>query len=114
MTRIEDIVGTDVLRKDTGNSDQSLKNEVEILDDYISLTRTNGWKRLEREIQDRTNSLSRRLLTVDGERDLYRVQGELLGIQSILNLVDVAIENGRQAREILERNTEGENDGKEA
>lgn len=77
------------------NKDIALGNKFELM------KLTEGWKTLEKAILDRSSSLSSRLLTVVGEKELYRLQGEILGIQSILSIVDSAIEASDEAKNIL-------------
>ena len=72
--------------------------------DYSLMERTSGWQRLKKEILERTASLSRILVSELDEKKIYRTQGELLGIQSILNIVDAKIEDAEIAKKELEEN----------
>ena len=79
-----------------------LEKIIQIGGEYAELKKCPGWIRLDKEISERLNSLSGRLLTVDSEKVLFRIQGEFLGIQSILNIIDLAIENSGEAQKELE------------
>ena len=81
--------------------ESELKRDIEVGVEYELMKRTLGWKRLEKAILERSSSLSSRLLTVNDEKALFRVQGELLGIQSVLNIVDTAMQIADEAKNIL-------------
>lgn len=91
--------------EDKKRIEAELQKDIYIGEEYFAMKQTSGWKRLERAILDRTSSLSSRLLTVSGEKDLYRLQGELLGIQSILNIIDVAIELAEESKKQIKENS---------
>lgn len=74
-----------------------LKEVVDIGREYAEMKKTNGWQRLEKEIYGRVAALTSRLHSQEGN-PLYRAQGESLGIQSILSIVNSAIEDGEQAK----------------
>ena len=78
-----------------------LKRDIEIGEKYRLMTGTEGWKMLEKAILERSSSLSGRLLSVKELMDLYRGQGEILGLQSILNIIDSALEVSDEAKNIL-------------
>lgn len=78
---------------------------------YNELLQTAGWKLLEKEILDRTASLSRVLLTENDDKKIYRTQGEVLGIQSILNIVEAKVQDGELAQQEIKMMEE--NNGKE-
>lgn len=78
-----------------------LKRDIDLGNVYEAMKKTEGWKMLEKAILDRSSSLSNRLLTVENEKLLYRLQGEILGIQSILNIVDSVTQIADEARNIL-------------
>jgi hypothetical protein len=82
---------------------EALEKEIIVGDEYAALKKQPAYKRLEQAILERTAALSRRLLIVDSEKELFRLQGELLGVQGVLNIVDTAIENAKQIREELEK-----------
>jgi len=93
----------DVLSAEIKSREEAECRELIIIgEEYIALRNTPGWKRLEKEVLDRTKSLSSRLLTDYDEKKIYRAQGELLGVQSILNIVETTIENMVEAKKQLE------------
>jgi len=75
-----------------------LKEVIDIGRDYGEMKKTSGWQRLETEILSRVAALTRLLHSQEGN-PLYRTQGESLGIQSILSIVNSAIEDGELAAE---------------
>lgn len=98
------------IRRAIEEQDQELKQKekkeleelIELSREYASMLETPGWKRLYKEITERCNALSGRLLTVDSEKALFRIQGELLGLQSVLNIIDLASETAKEAQQELE------------
>jgi len=69
--------------------------------DYIEMRKTSGWQRFEKELLDRSASLSKRFCTVDNEKELFRTQGEFLGLQSALQIIELAIEDSKLINEEL-------------
>jgi hypothetical protein len=87
-----------------------LSSIVEDSNDYIAMKSTNGWRKLEKLILDRTASLSKTLITSNVEAKMYRTQGEILGIQSLLNIVDTTIAEAEEAKKELEEIKNGTKD----
>lgn len=107
---IDDQIQREIAEQEV-ESKQKLESELkEIIiagDDYSKLQGNPGWQRLKEQIAERSNSLSGRLLTTDTEKALFRLQGEILGLQSILNIVEMAIENSEEAKKELEGEENG-------
>lgn len=80
--------------------EESLREAVVIAGEYSAMKNTPGWHRLEREILDRVTSLNKNLHFEEGTK-LYRFQGESLGLQSILNIVENAIADAEEAKKEL-------------
>jgi len=76
--------------------------------DYIAMKSTNGWRKLEQLILDRTASLSKTLITSNVDSKMYRTQGEILGIQSLLNIIDATIAEAEEAKKELEEINNGD------
>lgn len=109
--KARDIVNNEIIEKQQDEQAQReamLGKEIELGDEYRSLKKHPAWIKLEREIQDRTNTLSRLLLTIDDEKRIYRTQGEILGIYSVLNVVQNAIDTAEEAKRILKGEENGE------
>lgn len=80
----------------------NLRESLDIAAEYAVMKKDPGWKRLEKEILSRVASLNRILHIEEGTK-LYRAQGESLGIQSILNIVENAITDVEEAKKELEK-----------
>lgn len=108
---INEIMGQDFLASQEikEGREADLKEVINLSDSLVEMQRTSGWQYLEKQILDRTASLTKRLLMEQDEKKMYRTQGEILGIQSILSIVSSLNEDAAEARNILEE----ENNGKE-
>jgi len=99
MSEVEGLLKEEIAlneRQQKEAREAALKEIIDVGREYAEMKKTAGWQRLEKEVLSRVAALTSRLHSQEGTL-LYRAQGESLGIQSILSIVNAAIEDGEQA-----------------
>ena len=88
--------------------EQALRDSVVEGEHFQKFKATKAWKFFEEEIMMRLHDCGTKLQLSSDEKEIYRAQGEMKQLNSLLKHVAMKIEEGKQAKRTLEGGEAGQ------